>query len=166
MSVHVSALINLGSEVNAIHPTFAKKLSVPIKPKDIRVQKSDSITLDTFGMVVAAFSLIDKANQVKFFKEIFLVANVGLEEVFEIFFLTLSGADVNFLGWKLCWRTYTIKETLLTTKGVKLVGKKEFTTTVLDLESKIFVVYVALLSSITLPSSSLFQLDVHSCRRP
>ena len=48
-------------------------------------------------MVVAAFLVTDKVNQVKFFEETFLVANVSLEEVFGIFFLTLSNADVDFL---------------------------------------------------------------------
>ena len=49
-------------------------------------------------MVVVAFSVIDKANQVRFFEEIFLVANVSLEVVFRMSFLTLSSADVDFLG--------------------------------------------------------------------
>ena len=49
-------------------------------------------------MVAATFSVVDKANRVRFVKEIFLVANVSLEVVFEIAFLTLSNTDVDFLG--------------------------------------------------------------------
>ena len=32
----VQALINLESEINAIHPTFAKQLGLPIRPIDVR----------------------------------------------------------------------------------------------------------------------------------
>ena len=52
-------------------------------------------------MVVAAFSVVDKANRVKFFEEIFLVANVSLEVVLGMLFITLSGVDVDYLGQKL-----------------------------------------------------------------
>ena len=49
-------------------------------------------------MVVVAFLVTDKTNRVKFFEEIFLVANVSPEAVLEILFLTLSNANVDFLG--------------------------------------------------------------------
>ena len=31
----VSALLNLGSEVNAVHPAFAKELGLPIRSTDV-----------------------------------------------------------------------------------------------------------------------------------
>ena len=31
----VSALLDLGSEVNTVHPAFAKKLGLPIRPTDV-----------------------------------------------------------------------------------------------------------------------------------
>ena len=52
-------------------------------------------------MVVVVFSVANKANQVRFFEETFLVANISLEVVLGMLFLTLSGADVNFLVWEL-----------------------------------------------------------------
>ena len=58
----VQALINSGSEVNAIHPSFVKQLSLSIRPIEIGIQKIDGTTLDTHKMVVAAFSVVDKAN--------------------------------------------------------------------------------------------------------
>ena len=97
----VQALIDSGSEVNAIHPTFVKELGLPIKPTDVGAQKIDGTTLDTYRMVVAAFLVTDKANQVRFFKETFLVANVSPEVVLGIPFLTLSDANVDFLDWNL-----------------------------------------------------------------
>ena len=105
----VQVLINSESKVNVIHPSFAKQLGLPIRPTDLGAQKIDDTTLDTHGMVVAAFSIVDKANRVRFFKETFLVANVSPDVVFEMHFLTLSGADVDFSGWELRWKTYTTK---------------------------------------------------------
>ena len=57
--------------------------------------------LDTYGMVVTAFLVTNKANQVIFFEETFLMANISLKIVLGILFLTLSGADVDFLNRKL-----------------------------------------------------------------
>ena len=47
-------------------------------------------------MVVAVFSVTDQVDRVRFFEEIFLVANISPEVVLEMPFLTLSGADVDF----------------------------------------------------------------------
>ena len=48
-------------------------------------------------MVVAAFSVTNQADKVRFFEKIFLVANVGPDVVLRMPFLTLSGANVDFL---------------------------------------------------------------------
>ena len=100
-SVPVSALLDLGSKVNAIHPTFAWELELFIKTTDFGAQKIDGTMPDTFEMVVVAFSVTDKANRVRFFEETFLVANVSPEVVLRMPFLTLSGADVDFSGREL-----------------------------------------------------------------
>ena len=82
-------------EVNAIHPTFTQELGLPIRPIGVGAQKIDGTTLDTYGVINAVFSMTDKTNRVRFFKKTFLVANVSPEVVFDIPFLTLSGADVD-----------------------------------------------------------------------
>ena len=158
----MQALIDSGSEVYAMHLSFAKQLGLLIRPTDIGAQKIDGSMLDTHGMVVAAFSVVNKANRVRFFEETFLVANVSPEVVFRMPFLTLSNADVDFSGRDLRWRIYTTKEALPTTKRVKLVGKKEFATAALDPEHETYVVHVASLSSAPLVAS----LDVHPFWRP
>ena len=84
-----------------MHPSFAKQLSFSTRPKDIEAQKIDGTTLDTYEMVVAIFSVMDKANRVRFFEETFLVANVSPEVVLGMLFLTLSDADVDFSGREL-----------------------------------------------------------------
>ena len=53
--------------------------------------------LDIYKIVVAAFLMTDKVNRVKFFEETFLMANISLEVVFEMFFFILSGANIDFL---------------------------------------------------------------------
>ena len=97
----MQALIDSGSEVNAIHLFFVKQLGLPIRLTDVGVQKIDSTMLDTHRMVVAAFSVEDQANQVRFFEETFLVTNVSPKVVLEMPFFNLSGADVDFSGWEL-----------------------------------------------------------------
>lgn len=98
ISCHLLKIIYINSknEVNAIHPTFAKELGLFIKSTDIKVQKIDSITLDTSEEVITTLLVINKANQERFFEKIFLVVNVSLEVVFGIFFLTLSNANIDF----------------------------------------------------------------------
>ena len=81
-------------------------------------------------------------------------------------FITLSGADVDFLGQKLLWKTYTTEEAFLNTRYIELMGKKEFAAVALDPESETFVVYVGSLSSDALLSSFLLKHDVHPSCRP
>ena len=116
-------------------------------------------------MVVAAFSVENKANQVRFFEKTFLVANIRLEVVFEIPFLTFSGADINFLDREFWWRTYITKKALPVIRRIKFVGKKEFATTVLDPEYEIFVVYIALFS-VAFFNSTPLDANVHLFYRP
>ena len=100
-SVPVSALFDSGSEVNAIHLTFARELGFLIRTTEVRAQKIDGTMLDTFGLVVVAFSVTYKANQVRFSEKTILLANISLKIVLRMPFLTLNGADVNFSGWEL-----------------------------------------------------------------
>ena len=157
-------MVDSRSEVNAIYPIFTKQLGLSIRPTDVGAKKIDGTTLDTYEIVVAAFLVMDKTNRVKFFEKTFLVANISPKVVLGIFFLTLSGADVEFLGWELRWRTYITKKALPTTRRVELVGKKEFAAAALDPESEIYVVHVGSVSSNVLPSFSL--LNVHPSRKP
>ena len=110
--------------------------------------------------------MVDKANQVRFFKETFLMANVSPEIIFRMLFLTLSGADVDFSGRELRWRTYTTKKVLPTTRRIELVGKKKFVTAALNPEYETYVFHVASLSftPLTFPGSTL--LDAYPSQRP
>ena len=57
--------------------------------------------LDTYGMVVTGFLVVNKANRVRLFEETFLVANISPKVVFGMLFLTLSNADIDFSGQEL-----------------------------------------------------------------
>ena len=130
----VLLLFDLGSKINAVHPAFAKELGLPIRLTDMEAWKIDGTMLETYGMVVAAFLVENKANQVRLFKETFLVANMSPEVVLGMPFLTLSGTDVDFLGRELRTRTYSIEEAFSTIRRIELMGKKEFAAAALDPE--------------------------------
>ena len=86
------------------------------------------------------------------------MANINVEVVLDMPFITLSNADIQFVEKKLTWRSYITVETLPTTKRVELIDKKEFAKAALDENSETFVVHVASLNS--------NPLDVHPSRRP
>ena len=149
-----------------VHLAFAKELRVPISLTDVGAQKINGNTLNIYRMIVVAFSVKNKADQVRFFEKNFLVTNISLEIVLGIPFFTLSGVDIDFLGRELRWRTYIIEEAFPTTRRVEIVGKKEFAAAALNLEYETYVVHVGLVSSDVLPSSSSLEFDVHPFHRP
>ena len=91
------ALLDLGSEINAMHPVFAERLGLIVQTTNVGTKKIDGTILETYGMIVTVFSVTDQADRVRFFEKIFLIANVSLDVVLKMPFLTLSSADVDFL---------------------------------------------------------------------
>ena len=92
----IRALLNSGSEVNAMNPDYAQKLGLKIRKTNVGAQKIDGSTLETFGMVIADFQIEDKASRPRFFQETFLVADTKFEMILEMPFLKISNADVSF----------------------------------------------------------------------
>ena len=80
----------------------------------------------------------------RFFQETFLVADTKFEVILEMLFLKISNADVLFGEGTLTWRTYTTNEALSTTERVQIVDPKEFIIAALDVNSKTFVVHMAI----------------------
>ncbi len=97
-------------------------------------------------MIVSTFSVLDKDDRERVFRESFLLADVKPDIVLGMPFLTMSNANIDFQARDLQWRSYTTGDVLLTTRRVQLIWKKEFTVVALDLEHETFVVYVAALS--------------------
>ena len=79
-------------------------------------------------------------------------------------FLILNGADIDFSGCKLWWRTYISEIAVLTIRHIELVDKKEFAVAAFNPEHKTYVVHFGLFSFNVLSSSSL--LDFHPFQRP
>lgn len=97
----VLTLIDSKIEVNTIHLSFVKELGFPIKSTEVGGQKINGTILDIYEIIVTVFSVIYKANQVRYFKMTFVMGNINPKVVFRIFFLTLSSANVDFSDWKL-----------------------------------------------------------------
>ena len=93
----IQALLNSGSKVNAMNPAYTKKLKLRVRQTDVGVQKINRSHLDTFGMVIAGFSLQDKVEKVWFFQKTFLVADTKMEVVLGMPFLTFNNADIRFV---------------------------------------------------------------------
>lgn len=53
----VWALINLKSEVNAMAPAYAKKLSLWMQKIDVKAQKTDKSILAIYSIVIADFQV-------------------------------------------------------------------------------------------------------------
>ena len=104
----VRALVDSGSEVNAIHPVYTMKLDLRAGKINISVQKINRFYLDTFEIVIADFSVKHKLETVYFFYGIHLLTNIGLEVAFRIYLLIFSRADVLFVEQKFVWKTYTV----------------------------------------------------------
>lgn len=79
------------------------------------------------------------------FGEIFFLADINIEMVLKIFFLTLFNVDIRFAEKKFKWKSYTIAEALHITKKVELINKKEFVTIAMDKTFKTFVIDIATL---------------------
>ena len=51
----VRALLDSGSEVNAMSPAYAERLGLKTRKTNVGAQKIDGSVLETFGMVIADF---------------------------------------------------------------------------------------------------------------
>ena len=86
----VRALIDSGSEVNAMTPAFAAKLGLSTQPINVGAQKIDGSVIKTYDMTTAGFSIQDKSGRARFFEIIFLLADTSVEVVLGMPFLALS----------------------------------------------------------------------------
>ena len=90
----IQALIDSGSKANAMTPAYTKQLGFRTQKTDVGAQKIDGSSLDTFGIVIAGFQVIDKLDRARFFQKTFLLANTTIQVVLRMLFLTFSNADI------------------------------------------------------------------------
>ena len=89
-SKDVLALLDSGSEVNAMTPAHEAHLGLKVRMTDIGVQKIDGSSLATSGIVIAAFQVVDKLGRSWFFQETFLLADISMDVVLGMPFLTVN----------------------------------------------------------------------------
>lgn len=77
-----------------MYSAYAKKLSLAIQKTDISAWKIDVTILETFEIIITAFSVYDKAEKVCFFEKTVLLPNINMDVILEILFLTLSNVDI------------------------------------------------------------------------
>ena len=121
---------------------YISKLGPKVHHTDIGAQKIDGSTLKIFGMVLTSFQVEDQLGRARFFKKTLLSADINMQVVLNIPFLTFSNVNIQFVEKKLTQRSYTTAKTLSITKQVILINKKEFAKTVLDENFGTFDVYV------------------------
>lgn len=94
----------------------------------------------------ARFLLQDILEKIRFFEKTFLLANTSMGVSLKMLFLSFINANVDFAKQeKLTQRSYTTTKALLTTSQAKLINKRVFAKTVLDENSKTFVIHVIVL---------------------
>ena len=64
---NVLALLNFKSEVNAMTLAYAAYLSLKVRMTNVNAQKIDRCLLATYGMIIAAFQVINKLGCSWFF---------------------------------------------------------------------------------------------------
>ena len=82
----VRALIDSGSEINAMTPAYASRLGFQTRNIHVVAQKIDGSTFQTFGMVLASFQVENKLRKTWFFQETFLLADTSVEVMLSILF--------------------------------------------------------------------------------
>ena len=96
-TIGIRALIDSGSEVNAMTSVYASKLHFKVYFTDVGAQIIDGSIFKTFGMVFASFQMKDKLRRARFFQKTSLITNISAEVFLDIPFLTLSNADAQFV---------------------------------------------------------------------
>ena len=101
----ILALLNSGSKINAITSTYTTHLGLKVRVTNVGIQKIDGSLLVTYGIVIAAFQVVNKLHRSWFFQETFLLADISMEVVLGMRFLTFSNADIQSAEKELTWRT-------------------------------------------------------------
>ena len=128
-------------------PAYAAHLVLKVRETNVGAQKINGSSLATYGMVITAFQVVNKFSCSRFFQEAFLLANISMEVVLVMSFLTFNNANVKFAKKELTWRTYTTKKALPTTRQVEIINQKKFANAALNKSVEAFVLHFSSLES-------------------
>ncbi len=76
-----------------------------------------------------------------------MLADISMEVILGMPFLSLSNANFQFGAGELTWRSYTVAEALPTARRVEFIDRHEFAKAALGENSETFVVHVAALEA-------------------
>ncbi len=90
------ALLDSESKVNITSQAFAYQFGLNIWKTNIGAQKIEDTTPETYEMVFSTFSVLDKDNRERLFEKSFLLADIKLDVVLGISFLTMTNVYIDF----------------------------------------------------------------------
>lgn len=73
---------------------YAESVRLYIQKTNVGAEKIDGSTLKIYKIVLSIFFLKDKLEQVGFFEEIFLIANISMKIILKMPFFSLNNANV------------------------------------------------------------------------
>lgn len=109
-TIHLSDIVPLVIPHFTITPTYVAKLGVIPRLTRIDAQKIDGSLLKIYEIVTVIFFIENHFRRIWFFKKIFLLADISMVLVLEIFFLSFSNTDIKFNVEEFIWRKFTIME--------------------------------------------------------
>lgn len=97
----IQILINSNNEINIMTSIYTKKLNLQTRKTNVKVQKIDGFTLETFGIALTGFHVSHRLGRTCFFQKTFWLVDNNINVILKILFLTLSNIDITFADWKL-----------------------------------------------------------------
>lgn len=73
-----------------------QKYGLKVQDINIRASKIDDSTLQISRIVLASFQLENKLRKAQFFRKPFLLADINIQVILEMSFLTFSNIDILF----------------------------------------------------------------------
>lgn len=107
-------------------PAYTSKLGLRIYHTNVGAKKIDGSTFETFRMVLANFQVENKLRRTCFFQETSLLADIRVQVVLKMPFLTFGNANIKFAKKELTWRSYITAKALPITKRIEFIDKKMF----------------------------------------
>ena len=76
-------------------------LSLKVRITDVSAQKIDRSSVAIYGIVIAAFQVVNKLDRSRFFQESFLSTNISIQLILSMLFVIFSNADMQCVEKKL-----------------------------------------------------------------
>lgn len=90
----IRALIDFGSKVIALTSVFVVNWGFLTWSTAIGMQKIDRSTLRTYNMFITGFLIQDNSSNIWFDEDIFMLADISMKVVLEIYFLVPSNLGI------------------------------------------------------------------------